>query len=659
MRGITPEDYGLLERVSSLVGSPDGDCAYVVYGWRKTEYRRRVECLRPGRRPEPVTAGGNQETAPAFSPDGRALFFLSDGRLCALNRGDGAVRVVYEDTEGFQACGYAVLANGVAVSVRREIREAVPEGCDWERPLVAEELHYRNDADHGFTKKYEYRLMLLQEGGEPKLLAEGAKDWSGLTAAGRNQLLYRQGFWKLMDTETGEIRDLDGENPAGGVAAASPDGRTVLAAVRCGDQMDLRLACYTVEKEIVREEITEGFDWPGDEGAYCDRSTEYSSQISFRPDGSALLIATSQGIPGLMTVRAGDAAKGKAPAAPGTAGAQEAAGRSDARGVTGVPRASGMPGIPGLVLECAAAGNQIWMLQGSDITAPEVCRWEDGEMKDRTEHNPWLKERTLQPWRPVEAPSPDGKALLKGWCVLPECDGQGETEETGRIPVLLWIHGGPEGFFAPGLYLEIQAAVSRGFAVVMPNPRGSSGYGSAYQHSGQEFDQGACYDVLTLLDGALRAFPALDGGRIGVLGGSYGGYMSAMLAGTTKRFRAAAVIKPVTNWLFIHFKSSQSGQNVFASHRDFQDFMTETLRMSPVIHAGEVEIPTLIIHGEKDQQCPPENAHQFYVAVRDTHPDLPVRLVCLPDCCHAYSRDALTDYLTVQRETLEWMERYV
>jgi len=225
--------------------------------------------------------------------------------------------------------------------------------------------------------------------------------------------------------------------------------------------------------------------------------------------------------------------------------------------------------------------------------------------------------------------------------------------------VLLWIHGGPEGFFTDGLYLELQAAVGKGFAVVAPNPRGSTGYGSDYQNGGDAFGEGAATDVLMLLDAVLRAHPELDASRVGVLGGSYGGYMSARLAGTTKRFKAAVVIKPVTNWLFIHFKSSQSGQDVFENHRDFQDCLMDMIRQSPVYHAGDVEIPTLIIHGEKDQTCPVDNAHQFYVAVRDTHPDLPVRLMVMPDCCHGYSRDGVEDYITIQNETLAWLGQYV
>ena len=290
----------------------------------------------------------------------------------------------------------------------------------------------------------------------------------------------------------------------------------------------------------------------------------------------------------------------------------------------------------------------------TDATHPaEVCLFEPatGDLTAIAHHNAWLDGALLSGMRAFKALALDGKACLAGWVMLPEgADG---------APVLLWPHGGPAGFYADAFSLERQAAAARGYAVVLPNPRGSTGYGFAYEDAERAYDGGAGIDCLTLLDAALTEFPALDPMRVGVIGGSYGGYMAAWMAGNTRRFKAAVVLKAVTNWLFIHFKSSQGGQPVFDEYRDFQDFLVDTVRKSPIYRAGDVSIPTLVIHGERDQVCPVENAHQFYVAVRDTHPDLPAKLIVMPNCCHAYGRDDVRDYAYIQEQSLAWLDQYV
>ena len=610
MRTITPEDYRRLESLSSLAGSPDGACAYTVYFWQEDSYHRRVELVMPGQKPEVITCQGKCETDPAFSADGKKLYFLSDGNVYVYDRETGESRICFAPQDGFAAYGFAVMPQGLAVKIRREIREEAPEGCDWEMPLVAENLRYRNDADHGFTKIYERKLLLVTD--ETLVLGEGRADWQYLACADENTLLFGQGGWQTFDIQTREKTCLD-ENliPA---AVPAVHGQQMIAAAR--SKQDYSLGLYRFDLAHTGGKPVElAFDLPTADGAYCDKSPEKKTQLCFRADGKALAILTNQAVPGLWNIDEGKKLSEET------------------------------------IFECAAAGETLWVVRGGNARSMEICTLENGECIPQACHNAWLGECAVPSCQTIDVPSIDGKATLHGFYMLPE--------NPENAPVLLWIHGGPEGFYTDGLWMEMKAAVARGFAVVMPNPRGSSGYGNAYQHSGQEFDQGACVDVLTILDAVLRAHPQLDPNRLGVLGGSYGGYLSAMLAGGTKRFKAAVVIKPVTNWLFIHFNSSQSGQDVFAEHRDFQDFLCDMIRMSPISLAGNVEIPTLIIHGEKDQQCPVDNAHQFYVAVRDTHPDLPVRLIVMPDCCHGYSRDHVNDYIYIQNQTLDWLEKYV
>lgn len=625
MRSIETGDYRRLERLSSLAASCRGDCAYTVYFWQDDCWRRRVELMLNGE-VRTISAGGICENEPAFSPDGKTLYFLSDGRVCAYECQTGNLYPSFVPEEGFEAYGFAVLETALAVKVRKEIREEAPEGCEWEMPLVATELRYRNDADHGFTKKYDRRLLLVQLGKEAEVLDHGTADWQHLTAAGGMRLVFAKGPWQMLDCATQETVCLDEKLIGTGcVPAISADGQHMLAACLDQESYEMQLRMFRLTGEYGSELVEHGADLVLCGGAYCDASPEKATRLTSCADGSWLAVMTSAAVPQLWRISPKDGGY-----------------HAEAFSQTGDS-----------VFECAAGGRKLWALCGDASHAMELYSLSaNGEkLGCAAEHNGWLKECHLQPYQRVEVPSLDGKTMLHGWVLLPE--------KTENAPVLLWIHGGPEGFFTDGMYLELQAAVGMGFAVVAPNPRGSTGYGSDYQNRGDAFGDGAATDVLMLLDAVLRAHPELDASRVGVLGGSYGGYMSARLAGTTKRFKAAVVIKPVTNWLFIHFKSSQSGQDVFENHRDFQDFLMDMLRQSPVYHAGDVEIPTLIIHGEKDQTCPVDNAHQFYVAVRDTHPDLPVRLMVMPDCCHGYSRDGVEDYIIIQNETLAWLGQYV
>ena len=149
-----------------------------------------------------------------------------------------------------------------------------------------------------------------------------------------------------------------------------------------------------------------------------------------------------------------------------------------------------------------------------------------------------LREAGVRPMRELTATSGDGHPV-HGWVVLPDPDVHGE----GPYPVLLTIHGGPFTQYDWGLFDESQVYAGAGYAVVRCNPRGSSGYGSEHgrsiRHAMGSVDAD---DVLAFLDHALadEALP-LDAERVGVMGGTYGGYMTALLTTRTDRFTAAIV----------------------------------------------------------------------------------------------------------------------
>lgn len=623
MTAFVPEDYGRLTRFSSLCLSPDSAIACVKYFWQIDAWQRRVLLIQNDAAVE-ITLGGTNEASPAFSADGNLLWFLSDGRACVYDRQTRQAREAFSLPEGFEAIDLLPMKAGCLCACRKEIREKPPASCDWEMPRVAESLHFRSDADHGFKKQYTHRLYRFD--GSLRLIAESGKPFQSMVLLpDESAILFIQDGFQLMRLETGEVKPLNVPFPP------SPDIRPVIsgdgayALVGASLDMEISLRRLWLDGQEHEADTIENEPAGITEGAYIDLPPDRKTRVAPGLKKDTYYVSTASGHqPGLWRVTA----------EPGKLAWEKV----DA---------------PGLAVETAGECEKGVAILYGDAACPPLPAFvrEDGIHFPCPDFNGWLKEKKTVPYLPLSASSQDGRAELTGFLLLPE-------EKKAKMPLLVWVHGGPSGYWAPGFNLEVYCAVSLGFAVLLPNPRGSTGRGNAYADPEHAFDGGAANDILCLLDETLRQYPQLDKGHVSVLGGSYGGFMAAWMAGNTARFRSAVVIKAVTNWLFIHFNSSQAGQPIFDSYRDFQDFLTDTVRQSPVYSAGDVNIPTLIIHGEKDQQVPVENAHQYYTALKDCHPDLPVRLMLLPDCCHGYSKDALPYYIAIQRETLAWLCRY-
>ncbi len=195
---------------------------------------------------------------------------------------------------------------------------------------------------------------------------------------------------------------------------------------------------------------------------------------------------------------------------------------------------------------------------------------------------------------------------VHGWLVLPEGEGP--------HPVLLVVHGGPFMYHGWGFFDEAQVYAAAGYAVVLPNPRGSAGYGQAHGQSVVGgFGTVDVDDVLSVLDVALER-PDLDADRVGVMGGSYGGFMTSWLAAHHGgRFRAAWSERAVNAW------------DSFSGSSDIGWFFTEAYcgpnletqrAMSPLTYAEKVSIPFMVVHSEHDWRCPLEQAQRQFVALR-------------------------------------------
>ncbi|MGH7911823.1 MAG: S9 family peptidase [Candidatus Dormibacteraceae bacterium] len=195
-----------------------------------------------------------------------------------------------------------------------------------------------------------------------------------------------------------------------------------------------------------------------------------------------------------------------------------------------------------------------------------------------------------------------------------------------RYPALLPIHGGPATQYGERWFDEFQFLAGAGFVLFWTNPRGASGvteaFGRAIISPKSAVDPGTGWggvdyrDLMELTDAALEREPAIDPGRLGVLGGSYGGYMTSWVVTQTHRFAAACSERAVNNLLSEDWSSDGAGIFHLELGVDPLEDPEEYLRMSPIAHVKDVTTPLLILHSEDDLRCPIEQADCLFVALR-------------------------------------------
>ena len=228
-----------------------------------------------------------------------------------------------------------------------------------------------------------------------------------------------------------------------------------------------------------------------------------------------------------------------------------------------------------------------------------------------------------------------------------------------RYPLVLEIHGGPNGFFGTGFNPLHQVLAGAGNLVLSVNPRGSSSYGADFTAAVFE-DWGGedALDLLAALDAASRR-PYVDASRLGVHGYSYGGYMSSWLVGHDHRFRAAAVGAPVTNLVSMYGQT-----DIAASFGERQwgglpyDNLQHYLERSPLTYAEHVETPVLLLHGDADIRVPISQSEELFAALKRRGKT--VEFVRFPGCSHLFMR---VGHPSLRREyydrVVEWFQRWL
>jgi dipeptidyl aminopeptidase/acylaminoacyl peptidase len=272
----------------------------------------------------------------------------------------------------------------------------------------------------------------------------------------------------------------------------------------------------------------------------------------------------------------------------------------------------------------------------NDVTHPSevfVARGDaSGEQRLTSFNDTWLADVRLVPAERLSW-KVSGGLSVEGWVMKPLDYTPGK-----KYPMILKIHGGPYGAYGTGWFDQFQMLSSSGFFVLFTNPRGSTGYGHAFQWATRgkwgEVDK---EDYLGGVDATLAKFPDIDPHRVGISGGSYGGFMTNWLTATVPdRWAAAVTARSIATWESWYGSSDAQGLTEHAFFGAPWEQRDLYRRLSPISYVEKVKAPTLILLGENDYRTPISDNEQWFMALRKRN--VPVELVRYPRSGHNLSR---------------------
>ena len=643
---MRPDDLALLRTPGAPTVSPDGRMAVVAVerlDLGADEYRGQLwavptDASAPAR---PISAG-HRDSAPAFSPDGRWLAYLGADRggepqIWLLATAGGEPRRLTDHPLGAGRPVWSPDSRRLAYVARvpEHGRYGTVEGIgpEAEPPRLISSLQYREDGVGVVTDRRRQVFVLdlppaLRDDADPMpeavQLTPGDTDCADVAWRPDGQVLafVAAGHPRAdrdlvrdvheIGVDGSELRRVTGSRGHCTGPGYAPDGTLVVTAV---PDLGPEGIDFVARQAVPCRVGSDGELQPLLDPEHDERGDETPGTVL--ADGAVLVGIERRGSVELLRVPLD-----------GTAPEVLVDGRFTVRGV-------------------AAGGGVVVATVAHDRSAGELIALSGGERRLLTGFGAELGGTgRLHRMRERTATAPDGYPV-HGWVTTPP--------GPGPHPVLLMVHGGPFAQYGWTLLDETQVLASAGYAVVQCNPRGSSGYGSAHGRAVR-----GCLgtvdadDVVAFLDAAL-ADPALDGDRVGILGGSYGGYLTTLLIGRTDRFAAAvserAFLDPVS---FV-------GSSDIGWYFPDEYVGTDPARIaaqSALAGAGAITTPTLVIHSEEDWRCPVEQGARLYVELRRR--GVPSELLLFPGEGHELSRSGRPRHRLARFEhILRWWARWL
>jgi dipeptidyl aminopeptidase/acylaminoacyl peptidase len=632
--------YWDLQTAGSPQLSPDGRQIIYTRGWiDRTNDRRRSEMWimdADGTRKRFLTEG----SSPAWSPDGTRIAFLregepggnqifirwmdAEGAESQVTRGDRSPSNLQWSPDGRQlAFNMSVPDPTTGWDIEMPSR---PRGAEWTPgPRIVERAVYRRDRQGYVDDTYTHIFVVSAEGGAVRQLTDGEWNHSSpqWTADSREivfsglreedaELQWRVSQIYAVEVASGTIHQLtDRYGPDSG-PVPSPDGRHI--AYMGDDWHDNAFQnrkIHLMERDGSNPRIISGdFDRP-------------VGSLTWAPDGSGLYFtANSEGSRNLHFVS-----------------------------------------VRGGVRQVTEGVHQISLASMSDrgtMAATITSFHEPGDVHlidpgrpDRLQRLTQVNADLLRDVRLGEVEEIWYKSVddldIQGWIVKPP-----NFDPSNRYPMMLVIHGGPHAMYGVGFNYGWQEHAANGYVVLYTNPRGSSGYGSAFGNEINNAYPSKDYDDLMAGVDSLINRGYIDESRLYVYGCSGGGVLTAWVVGHTDRFAAASSNCPVTNWL--SFVGTTDGVGWYRNFEHFPwDDPTEHLQRSPLMYVGNVTTPTMLMTGENDLRTPMAQTEEYYQALKVL--GVPTAMLRFRNEWHGTSSNP-SNFVRTQLYLRSWFERW-
>ncbi len=689
-RPLTPDDLYALTWIEDPRISPDGTrIAFVRLEIDREGYesKRSIWTIpAAGGAPRQFTAGP-KDSAPRWSPDGRTVAFLRApaGEVKPKNKeereqGVGRPQLWLIPADGGEARQLTHLRHGAGAAVWSpdgktilfSARTGEPDDAEAEDAALASkslpkvrtisELWNKLD---GVGYIYELRAHLFTvpaEGGEPnepKQLTDGDWDdgepaWSpdGARIAFTSDRSAERWRWPAaqvwtVDAHGGEPRRLIDEALGSSAPSWSPDGKTVafLGQPRRGEfgHTDLYVVAADGEPGGATM-LTQDFVPVCDDRCIDDQRDHAPIHLEWSPDSRAIYFLGS--LRGTTHVYAAKPEGGLLPRRV-TEGDRhvyafslDRAGHTLALGVSD-------PAIPGDLYAQSLGENGANGQQGGEQGG------EQGPRRLTNLNESLLSEVELARQEEFTFTGSDGWEL-QGWVMRPP-----RAKAAELAPAVLEIHGGPAYMYGCTFFLEFQLLAAKGYAVIFSNPRGGTGYGRTFTHAVTgDWGNKDYQDIMAGLDAAI-ARGGIDANRLGVAGGSYGGYMTNWIVGHTDRFKAAVTMRCVSNFATM-FGMSDIGWGLAVDEwqaAPWED-LNKLMDRSPITYVANIHTPLLILHSDNDLRCPLGEAQQLFSALK--YLGRQTKLVVFEGQSHGLSRGGHPRSRVLRLKEIEnWFEKYI
>ncbi|HSP63592.1 MAG TPA: S9 family peptidase [Pyrinomonadaceae bacterium] len=658
-RGITPEDYYAFEFISDPNISPDGKLvAYVVTKVDRAQNRRNASiwmvATDGSRAPWQFTTSPQTSNSPRWSPDGKSLAFLSSrtettaaASATATPAEQTRAQVYLLSMNGGEARRLTNLKNGVStfrwspdgsrfvVVSRIGPSDSSGDSRTGDNKDRSDVRHYKNSSykfnDTGWFDDRRAHLCVVEvKSGSAKQITEG-NDWNDSDpqwspdgtriafVSNRTGKEYDENrntdVW-VISAEGGQLTKISDHDEADNQPRWSPDGKWIAFAGEVHDRDHPKIWLATATGGAPSTLAANGLDLiPGG--------------LEWSDDGMSLYFET--GVKGENHLFRVDLATKSV--------AQVTTGARAVRGVdfnyhssTMVYLSNDFKHLDNLFVADLNGRNE------RKLTNLNEALWQQLQLADVER----FTYKSGDDW------DIDG-FLVKpiGW------------QEGRKYPLILSIHGGPAGQYGVDWYQEFQVYAAKGYAVLFTNPRGSTGYGQKFERGIVNEWGGKDYlDVMNGVDAALKKYPWIDSDRMGVTGGSYGGFMTNWILGHSDRFKAAVTLRSVSN--FISDDGTRDG--AYGHAPDFGgdifqrfDFYWER---SPLKYAKNVKTPTLILHSDNDYRVPIEQGEQWFRALK--HFGVTTEIVFFPRENHNLTRTGEPKHLIESMNwQLYWFDRFL